>query len=97
MPNDDFDSGDHLYRDTEETNMPNDEQENAPDRIWFGEGLKLNVGQYESVSIDLGVSCAIREGETITDAMKRVRAEVTRELTQEALRVREGKYKKVLL
>lgn len=71
-------------------------EKGSPDRVWFSDGLKLNMGDYESVSVDAGMSSDVRPGETAAQAFERVRKQVQGEVAAQAKRVRKGLYKEVL-
>ncbi len=67
----------------------------APDRVWFSDGVKMNLGDYQSASVDAGMSSDVRVGETVEQAFDRVRKVVEQQVAGEASRVRNGMWKKV--
>jgi len=72
-----------------------EENLNGKPRIWLSVGLKINLGNYESASVDAGMSVDLEPQETPEEGFKRVRAVLTSEVTNECLRIRKGKYAKV--
>ncbi len=47
------------------------------DRVTYSETVKVNVGNYESKDIFVSFSTDLNPGESVEDALKRARAEVT--------------------
>ncbi len=72
------------------------EEKGSPDRVWFSDGLKLNLGDYQSASVDAGMSSDLKPGESVEEAFLRVRKVVETEVLREASRVRKGLWKGVL-
>lgn len=62
------------------------------DRVWLGIGRKYRVAEYESLTVDLGVSTTVEPGETPKDAMQRVFVQLKEEFVDvvEVLRGEEG-------
>jgi hypothetical protein len=55
-------------------------QELIPTRVKVGLKFVRNLGNYESLHLDLGVDDYVRSGETVSDAMDRVYAFVEEQL-----------------
>ena len=73
-----------------------DEKE-LPDRVWYSDGLKLNMGDYQSAEAGpVGYSSNVRPGESVEEAFARVRKVVEAEVLAKAKRVRRGMWKEVL-
>jgi len=70
-------------------------EKGAPDRVWFSDGVKMNLGDYQSASVDAGMSSDVRDGETVIQAFDRCRKVVEQQVASEASRVREGLWKRV--
>lgn len=71
-------------------------QPKTSDRVWFSSGLKLNLGDYQSASVDCGMTTDVRQGETPSTAVTRCRTFVEMELEKQSLRIRKGLWDKVV-
>lgn len=47
-----------------------------PERVWYTETRTINLGNYESIKIELGYATSPQGSELIQDTMKRCRKEV---------------------
>jgi hypothetical protein len=56
--------------------------ENSKAKVTVALGYTLNVGNFQSLRIDLGIEDSEREGENINDAFNRVYAFVEQKLTE---------------
>ena len=50
--------------------------EKTPDRISYSEGVKVNIGDYESRDVHISISTDVKEGETPKKAIQRAKKEV---------------------
>ena len=48
----------------------------TPDRVTYSESIKVNIGDYESRDFFVSVSSDVQEGETVKDAIIRVKKQV---------------------
>ncbi len=72
------------------------EEKGSPDCVWFSDGLKLNLGDYQSADVGpLGYSSDVRPGETVEQAFDRVRGVVEKQIFAKATRIRKGLWHKV--
>lgn len=58
-------------------------------KVWLSVSRKVNLGNYESIGIDLGGSAPVLDGETRRDVLRRLYSEYTEELA-EMLVIMEG-------
>jgi len=59
--------------------MKNDEVPEGcsqPNRVWLTYGRKVNLGNYESVDISMGMSTDLEPGESVRDAITRCGKEI---------------------
>jgi len=62
-----------------------------PDRISYSLGMKINMGNYESADLHVGLSSDVREGETQESAMKRIKKFVEAQAEKEANEIRDSR------
>lgn len=58
----------------------------VPDRVWFSQGLTINLGNYESARIDAGMATDRGADETLEAAVNRCRLLVSRVIEAEKKR-----------
>ena len=57
-------------------------------KIFYKRGATLNVGEYESVKIEIAAEAELDDGESMAEAVEALRQQVSEELRAEALVVR---------
>lgn len=58
-------------------------------KVSYRRGATLNVGNYESVKIEISADAELEEGDTPQSVLEALRREVTEEIRNEALVVRQ--------
>ena len=84
-----------LPNDFDSVDVEEAEKRGTPDRVWFSDGLKMNLGDYQSADVNAGMSTDVRPGETAEQAFDRARKTVEAQVFAEAKRVRAGLWKQV--
>jgi len=57
-----------------------DGQGGLPDRVWFQVGQTINIGNYESIRIDVGVAQDVRPGESCSSQLAACQSFAIREM-----------------
>jgi hypothetical protein len=73
-----------------------EENGSSPDRVWFSEGMKINLGNYQSYDVGAGMTTDVREGETPEQAYARCRKATRAQLESRAAKVQRGMYDHLL-
>lgn len=58
------------------------------DRLSYSEGVKINIGDYESRDVHISYSSDVTDGEKVVDAFKRVKKVVRNRLHKEEKQMR---------
>ena len=61
------------------------------DKVRFGKGVTINLGNYESVRLDLSLEVEVKPGEQWTDAQERAQGFVEHQLEKEEKIIRGGR------
>ena len=64
------------------SNIEGYEMENTDTKVTVSLGYTLNVGNFQSLRIDLGIEDSRRDGETVNEAFERVYSFVENKLTE---------------
>ena len=59
-----------------------EEIKSGTDRVWFSFAAKINIGNYESKDISLGMASDVLPDETVDDAFGRIQELVVAEIDQ---------------
>lgn len=60
-----------------------------PDKVWYHETRKINMGPYESVELNCGGAVTLQLGETLDRAIQRVSIPVIKKLIERESKTRE--------